>query len=327
MASAAGADSLPVPAAVAGPAASSRAVYTGLRPLRTVAMLSIVGFHVSWEPPFGVAFGLTCLQTILCALATRRPRSTPLAPFARRRAKRLLVPWVFWSSVYALFEIVRAWHAGQPLFGRLEGCSWASGASFHLWFLPFAFCASVAANRLQSVFERQPARGSIATTALFGVALVLAAVPLGVLLTPPMPFGMWLDGAATIAFGLAIGRSLALEDPGERRASLTGVAALALLPWLLSLHVVDPSPLFTRYAVAVPLAVLGFLVRAPESRVLGTLASCNLGVYLVHMLVIRLVDHVPGVNEVAALPHTLLVYLACLGVVYCVRRLRVPYVA
>jgi hypothetical protein len=290
-------------------------------------MLSIVGFHVSWEAPFGVAFGLTTLQTIMCALATRRPHSAPFGPFAEKRALRLLVPWLVWSYAYGLFEVGRAFQTGLPPFGRLEAHMWASGTSFHLWFLPFAFFASLVANRLQRVFQDQPPRGSIATTALFGVALVLAAVPVKAALAPPIPFDLWVDGAATIVFGLALGRSLSLPDPRERRASLAGVAALSTLPWLLGLAVVDPSPLFTRYAVAVPLACLGFVIRMPRSRVLATLASYNLGVYLVHMLAIRLIDHVPGAAEADMPARTALVYVACLGVVYCVRRLRLPYVA
>ena len=39
-------------------------VFNGLRVVRTLAMVSIVGYHVTWEPAFGIAFGLTSLQVI-----------------------------------------------------------------------------------------------------------------------------------------------------------------------------------------------------------------------------------------------------------------------
>jgi len=302
-------------------------VFNGLRAVRTLAMLSIVGYHVTWEPIFGIAFGLTSLQVIMCALAGRRPSAYPLAEFTRKRARRLLAPWILWSALYGLFEIVRSLLAGDSPRAQFESWMWVSGSSFHLWFLPFAFAASLSVNVIQRLFRRPRPHTHVAVSALVGSALLLGADPLKSYLQPTMPFDLWIDGTPAMAFGLAIGRSLTVTARPQRAVLLLGIALAALLPLILGLGPLGPSELFERYAIAIPVVCLGLLIDLPDRRWMARLASMNLGVYLVHMLAIRGVDHLPGFGDLSPMLRIGLVYATCLLVVLCIRRTRIPHLA
>jgi len=305
--------------------ADEREVFNGLRLVRTLAMLSIVGYHVSWQPVFGIAFGLTSLQVIMCTLAARGTKPRPFLTVARKRGLRLLVPWLAWSAVFVAFELGRALQAGSAPFGFFEDWMWTSGTSFHLWFLPFAFVAALTVNVVHRTLRSAHDELQVALLAATGVALLAATSDIKAWLQPTMPFDLWIDGAPTLAFGLALGRSLG--SARRRRAVLVfGVALASLVPWLLAPSWLVPSELYARYALAIPVVCAGLLVELPERRWLTALASMNLGVYLVHMLAIRVTDHVPGVASLEALPRTVIVYATCLLAVFLIRRMRVPYV-
>jgi hypothetical protein len=302
------------------------ATYSGLRVVRTVAMLSIVGFHVSWQPLLGIAFGLTSLQVVMCALVVRSRQPSTLRPFAAKRAKRLLTPWIFWSGAYALFEIGRNLLRGTPPLSTFQGWMLGCGASPHLWFLPFAFAASLLVNRAHALARGWSNEASVVGSAMLGVAALLAAEPLKAQLVPISPFDLWIDGIPSLAFGFSIGRALSLPSAPRRSRGLLAVALASLLPWVLEELAPIPTPLFLRYAVAVPVACAGFAVRVPRCRTLELLASFNLGVYLVHMLAIQAVNAWSGAADLTPLAHTLAVYAACLPAVWVLRRLGIPNV-
>ena len=316
------------PAAAATTAARKRAeLYTGLRPVRTLTMLTIVVFHITWQPVFGVAFGVIALQVVMCALATRDETARPLGSVARKRGQRLLVPFVVWSAIYGLLEIGLALSRGEPPLARFDHSMWLSGTSFHLWFLPFAFVASLAANRIAKLVERAPREVAVLGLTTLGATLVIAAPLVYRLGQPPHPFEYWIDGAATIAFGVAIGRALLIPSPTHRLGWLFFIALFAASTVHLGPELAYDSELYARYGVAVPIACLGFMVRMPEVKGLAWLASCNMGIYVMHMLALRVLGRIPGMEGQPTLVWFVLGYALCLATVAVVRRLRIPGVA
>ena len=302
-------------------------LFSGLRVVRTIAMLSIVGYHVTWEPIFGIAFGLTSLQIIMCALVARAERARPLAGICQKRATRLLAPWIAWSGVYALFEVGRHSLAGEGALDWVEPWMWIAGTSFHLWFLPFGFAASVTVNAALRL--ARPARPAAQATvaALAGAALLVAIDPLKRLIAPVNPFDLWIDGLPTLLFGIAVGRSIAVTDRVRRAALLLVVAALGLVPFVLGSTVLPASGLYERYAVAIPVVCLGLIVPVPDRRWMATLAATNLGVYLVHMLAIRVMDRLPAIASVHELARVAIAYGLCLLAVLAIRRTKLPHLA
>jgi len=301
-------------------------VYTGLRLVRTLAMLSIVAFHIDRRPLFGIAFGLISLQVVMCALATRRPRAPDIGLFAKKRARRLLVPWVFWSGAYLLLELARALRWGDPLATHFKPWMWGSGGAYHLWFLPFAFVASLVVIGVQRLVQDGPRSASIALFAGLGAALVLLAAPLRSTLTPVAPFDCWIDGLPTLAFGLALGLTLARDDQRERQLGILCIALASAVPTLLEGTFPASAQLAERYAIGVPFVCLGLMVRIPESRTLALLASVNMGVYLVHVFAIGAVERLQDIPTISVLPPLVPVYAASILAVVCLRRLRIPHI-
>jgi len=302
-------------------AAQTREVYTGLRLVRTFAMISIVGYHITWEPLFGIAFGLTSLQIIMCALAARPRKPRTLTARLAERRRRLLTPWLAWSALYACFEVTRAVVFGRPALGFLEPWMWASGASFHLWFLPYAFVAALVVHGLVRLLAGVRAEVSTLGMATVGALLLawLRARKASWGLT--MPFDLWADGLPAIAFGVALGRALAIADRERRAGVCFGALALATLAWYLG------GALAERYVVAVAVVCLGLMWRPRERVWMSTLASLNLGVYLVHMLILRVCDHLPGFAQLATQLQVVCAYALCVGCVLLLRRARVPFLS
>lgn len=108
---------------------------------RLVAAFGIVWFHTE-APGYRVAYTGLPFFLVLLALPSRMSLAD--------RARRLLLPLLIWSVVYALF---RAWNAaeqGQALFGWWKPWMPLVGTSIHLWFLPFAFLVALVAPALRA---------------------------------------------------------------------------------------------------------------------------------------------------------------------------------
>ena len=277
-------------------------LFTGLRPVRTLCMISIVAFHVRWteeappEPLLGVSFGLTTLQVILCALVAWPSRAGAARPFLGKRAGRLLRPWLVWSGVYLAVKVAQSSRYGHPWYDQLDPSMWLAGGSFHLWFLPYGFAASALALAGARLGRGERAAAAAAASAALGaLALLLSSASRGAL-APPAPLDLWLDGLPAVLFGVALGRALSVHEAAVRRRLLVLVCVLALLPAGLGALGADLAPwsqLWGRYAVAVPLACAGFSLRVPDLPLVTWLAERNMGVYVVHILALQAVDRVP----------------------------------
>ena len=301
--------------------ASSPAMFSGLRPVRTLCMLTIVAYHVRWtegqapEPLMGVSFGLNTLQIILCALVARGVREPAAGPFFARRTRRLLRPWIIWSGVYIAVKVAQSVRYGRPWSDQLEPSMWLYGGSYHLWFLLYGLAASAFALVYTRACRGERAlAGALVAATLGAVALLFGQVSQQ-LLQPIAPLDLWLDGLPAVLFGVAIGRALSIQDPGRRRLLFLLFSALAVLPLLLGSHLAPESQLWARYAVAVPLACAGFALRAPELPLLTWLAERNMGVYVVHVLAIQVVDRTGGLGSAGDLMRILSVYALSIGIV------------
>lgn len=137
---------------------------------RFAGSLAILWFHLGL-PGREIALGaLPMFVTFLVYFGAGQP--------IELRARRLLVPWVFWSVVYGALKF-------------LDGDSFApwmllTGPAIHLWFLPFAF-----------VVER------------LGVLLLPLSFLFLLLVEFPVPVVQWASvlPAAALGYGLAKGAS------------------------------------------------------------------------------------------------------------------------
>lgn len=129
---------------------SSRVV--ALDAARVLATLGIVWVHVGeiqGQDPrlstlgrFGTSFYIFAAIFLAVRSHFHRPETRTI-DVARRRAKRLLLPFVLWSAIYAAFYFSTMYPQGYPVGAITRYWGPLFGTSPHLWFLPFAFFAGV----------------------------------------------------------------------------------------------------------------------------------------------------------------------------------------
>jgi fucose 4-O-acetylase-like acetyltransferase len=222
---------------------------------RFVAALGIVWFH-SQAP--GAWIASVALPVFLILLLI------PLDASPGQRARRLLVPFVTWSLVYAMLRTALALKQHDAPFGWWDWTMVFSGTWIHLWVLPFAFVAALLAPWFQHPL------------ASLGAALLTAF--LIVVKGPPdlAPFGQWSQGVIPMLVGIAF------MSWGWRLAVITLAGS-----WLV-LHLGQPSPDNFTFLVGTALALGCLLYRLPASAFSDWCGRLSLTVYLAHPLMIIL---------------------------------------
>lgn len=258
--------------------------------LRFVCCLGIVAFHMQVSWPHVAISGLYAFSIITVALAVKSARGRTIGGFARARFRTLLVPWIFWSVFYAAVLSAISLRNGNPLFSWFETRMLLTGTVIHLWFLPFAFVASVAvasatvlarsryqSHRTNDTGDRgwftASAQALVCAGAIAAAEIVLSRSSL------PAPLAQWIS----VLPGVPIGAVLAGMEFGDKRnarpiAVLTFccVGACVLLMWLGMRFIT------IGYLVSVPMCAAAWLTGTRAGP--GTLrwSKFSFGVYLLH---------------------------------------------
>ncbi len=220
---------------------------------RFLAALGIVWFHT--QAP-GFRFAYIALPFFLVLLSM--PSSSSLST----RAKRLLLPFVTWSLVFAMLNTALSLKNHAPPFEWWRWHMILSGTWNHLWFLPFAFVAAII-----SPWLRHPL-ASLGAAVLTATLMVLHGSP------TTLPFGQWTFGAIPVFVGIAY------FSWGWRLAVTT------LFVSTMILFVGQPSPDNFTILAGTGLALLFLSIRLPTTAVSDWCARLSLWVYLSHPLVI-----------------------------------------
>lgn len=291
--------------------------YNGIDLLRGIAAFGIVGCHLSLPERTDAG----CLVTVLCdfnvglfaAIAgflmggVNRPRE--LFGYAKKRAGRLLPPYVAWSVVFLLmtivFDILLDGGQVNPRYHTPRfwiGTVFWGGSAAHLWFLACLLYAQVLSAWAFGVLNE--AKHGILWL-LVGGALVYASVNLG------NWYGTYL--IRLLAFlvtghGLRVFVRNRIEILRRHSSFFIGVAVIAL-----AFHVCMRStiPGFYRDWIAVGpvlIAFAGFDFKGERiTRIATFLGATSMGVYLVHPLFTRAISVVMA--KCMPTPYTAIVVL------------------
>jgi len=300
--------------------------YPVLDALRVVAMMDIVSIHVAggyllW------GMGLPVFIIVAVALGVRKPELPGWAELpgaARKRAARVLMPWVVWTAFFALNRIFWAGLDDEKAAGSLF-YPWMilGGTSMHLWFLPFIFAAELTVLGLLASLRRVPTGVVIAgalAAAIGCIALTGAVYDAAAPVYGPMSmesdhyaeraalYGWtvrksWLFGTASVCLGVALGRTLSLSvgrPAAPRRWLLVGAAALVGLYEVWSSF--GNNPLIhghaiwqwwrQMFALLLVAAAVQFTGRTPAWLI--RVAVLTMGVYLLHGWVSSRLGHLLG---------------------------------
>lgn len=291
--------------------------------LRLLAVVGVVWFHLGAVGREYLSWHVPVIVAILSYLASGGGRvhgsshgsGRPMREVLRRRWRRLLLPWFIWSAIYVPILVARIrLGAGQAAW---EPWMLLTGPSLHLWFLPFALAATLAAILLRRIGENRRyllayAYLLIGCAGSFAVAMGLPHLPI--------PLAQWSAAVPSIFFGTAIALLVAAakSDPdfvsasGWRRPFLTlttvlfflACAATLVARWdlhLLSVHGIllpaslgDAAALPWTLLIAAPLLAGAVCVPVETPQWLCRVFDTSLGIYLIHPLFASLLNFGTG---------------------------------
>ena len=274
---------------------------------RLLAAFGIVLFHLGAPGAWIGYAALPFFLMVLIILALPSAMRPPPADYARSRARRLLVPWVVWSAIYLALKLLEVGLGGRPATSEFAPWMLLTGPSIHLWFLPFAFVASLAFLPLlafvrPSLDEGARVRRLTAILALAGAALVAMALSQRDL---ALPFAQWALAMPAVLLGLA----LALA--GGSRTDLRPETILIAVPVLVGAWWIGWTNNLPQIALALGALALCLALRLPEGPLSRHAAEASLIVYLCHPAVASVIERV-GLAEPGTLAGAVLTMIASL---------------
>lgn len=251
--------------------------------LRLLAFLDVAAFHMRGVHPFA-GVGLPLFLVLRFALLSRAPTPPACGKVVEGNVRRLLLPWLAWSSIFGVYVLLSALRHGLAPAQVFRVEMLLSGPADHLWFLLFAAVGGVAVNfadRLtQHVSTRALAIGCV------GCASALLAVGENAAL--PHPLSAWMFASPSLPLGLLAGRLLARPGPSPRRAwiLLLAFATLAMTAGYLTQRGDGEAACnVSRYGLALAALALGAVLPHVRDTWTPRLTPLLLGAYLIHPLV------------------------------------------
>ncbi|GLV47961.1 acyltransferase [Thermus sp. LT1-2-5] len=244
-------------------------------------------------------------------------RDFRLGRYGRNRALRLLWPYLLWSGVYLLF---RYWDAGAFQPERLLHQLLWGKAYFHLYFLAVALQLTLLLPLFLPLLRRRPP-GLLFLALALGLTLLVYFLNRHYRFLPyPGSFVLWYTPAILLGLYLAahLDRLPRLLRLWPLFLLLAGMGLWGYLP--LALKVLQGLPVNTfayqafhwayTTGVAFLLLVLAHrLAQSPLRAPLAFLGRYSLQVYLVHPMVVRLLEKYPAFPEPLGFKPAFLIYL------------------
>lgn len=236
-------------------------------------------------------------------------RDTPLLDFLRKRFARILVPFAFWSLTYAGWYYLTRDAATHPHFLPYLARALTEGAAYHLWYL-YLLAGLYLVIPILAAGLRQAGPDLIRYYLIvWSIGLVLGAT--GIRLNANLDFTLFSGYVGYLILGHVVAtRHLGLGTPWVVLLFAGAVATTFAGTWLASGALNRFQEDFYGYLtpnVAIASAALFLLFRrhflvSPEwLRRLQAINRVSFGVFLVHLLVLDLLDRV-GVNANALHP-------------------------
>ncbi|HEY0552456.1 MAG TPA: acyltransferase family protein [Verrucomicrobiae bacterium] len=195
---------------------------------------------------FAVPF-FTC-AAVYFVLQKGSSQKIPVHSYCLQRARRLYVPFLWWSGIYLGARLLKHTLTGDGAPITLSSATLLNGTAHHLWFLPFICLASILAYvAVQYVGPPRPeAEGWFALAFLLvGIGFALTPCPV-IIQTVEFPISYFIDHSwdalPAIFFGAALFCLLrSVEPPLLVRAAALLLAFVAIAwEFVLGVHALAP---------------------------------------------------------------------------------------
>ncbi len=266
--------------------------------LRLLASLGIVWFHVGAVGSSIAYGGLPLFTILLIAFATTNANDRSWFRVVQKRAVRLLIPWLVWSGIYAMANVMDAAYSNQAIQSEFHFWMLFTGPAIHLWFLPFAFVTSVLASILSCHVHTYLRERSFLVLCTMLPVLSFTAAKLLEEYEFTIPLPQWIFVLPSVCLGLMLG----FAPPNSRLAKLAmlfSIAASLLFTWD-----VNEGRWSIPFLVGATSALIGWHLFLPSNSWTEYIGRLALPVYLVHPLVIAFLQRILAKD-------TSLVVIAC----------------
>jgi peptidoglycan/LPS O-acetylase OafA/YrhL len=257
--------------------------------LRILAAIGVASFHT--HPAFPRCIGVISFIILMLsfgAFVANRQHKYDIGDLARRKTRRLLKPWLFWSAVYAAVGLIKVFIEDVSFSEVFSPSMLLTGTRIHLWFLPFAFIAALILAQVHNATTKQNELPKIYLGIAVGILCLLICSAVLRYADPGAPIRQWMLGIPAVPLGFALGRTLILSDPRQRRniyvlVSVLIAAAGAALAWQgISRR------LALSHCVAIPIVCASLYWPGDLDSVSRRLAALSYGIYLSHPLVVTM---------------------------------------
>ena len=272
--------------------------------LRILAIYGIVWFHTDNLPGRSIGYaGLPIFLLLFYALSSRKPKPESFVVFAKKKASRLLKPWIFWIVVYTVCILIKRTLDGSSHSKIFSGYIFLAGPKIHLWYMPFAFLSGLLVNLLQRFTQKISPKALVFFGALIGGVLLLFCSMLMTSITiMPIkwntPIPQWIFALPAIPLGFSIGRAYSgFHSQDKKRPLLYLWIVLVVEAVCLIMFCFNYIQMIIPYSIAILLVCVAFLSKSQCGKTLLKFSSLAFGIYLIHPLIASLLD-VIGLNSI-----------------------------
>lgn len=261
---------------------------------RWVAIYAIVWLHTVQSDMFLRTTVLTRFAVPLFVAASvflvfqsvRHKPGRTFLEYGRQRFIRIYVPFLVWSAIYLGFKALKS--ASMPEMENRYPSGLAilwTGGFYHLWFMPFILGVSLAAFAVAKAVHSHAWVRWPAT-----LAMLAGGAAIGVTRGTPgvSPLGYMVDALPAALWGATLALVFDADRPFWRNLSRFHIDAVAFLACLAYLWMYNRS-IFVENVAGI--AALLMSLHMPRSSLLwrlGTIPSLAYGIYLSHLLPIKI---------------------------------------
>ncbi len=252
--------------------------------LRILGAFGIVWFHNQNAPLRSIGYaGLPIFLLVFISLIVRYSHFHDFTGFTKRRAYRLLLPWLFWSAVYGVCMISKAVLQSEPILENFSASTFLVGTRIHLWYLPYSFGIALCLYFINK-FSSEISDLTIVLTMLFFSVATLGASSATMSYSMPVPLPQWLFGLSSLPLGIAIGRCCYIINKRTEILLMTTIASVAIISCLLLVKM-GYTNLALPYSIGTVLVCIAHLWHGHYGKLTQFAAPLTYGIYLIHPLV------------------------------------------
>lgn len=249
--------------------------------LRIVSTFAIVWFHS------GISLGHEVSLSGLIVFLILSMYLSGIHDFSgefriQQKFSHLIIPWIIWFAIYGAKNML----FNKPLipYQHVEGLGILSGASIHLWYMPFIFISLIAFDYIRSLFSK------------ISIAYASAAFSILILLTTPIwrpasiqagyPIMQYAHALPGVLLGVFFSNFYALQKT-SRQLLLVSIIAAAILA-------IPYKNVGIPYLIGISAGCILILnsANSASNTNINFVSNLTFGIYFIHVLVMMTLNKI-----------------------------------